>query len=275
MVKLRSLSPPPGEIDSIIKKSQTRVWRTLNGEPEFILSVAETQNILDKFASSKLDLVILNVDLVASTKLSMTLPLDRLTIMIQSFNQEMSLIVKDFGGFVLKYVGGAVLAFFVVTSGHQSHGKVACAHAINCAKCMLQVAHGGINPILNQYECPQMNIRIGIDMGENAIIQSGWDIHQGLMREEKDGNDNNTNIRDPPHIKKPVYDVLGYTTNLAVKMTALANPNHMVIGQLVYDILDMTKSPHINSLTLVQRCGIMLTVMLEGIFTVFIQINKE
>jgi class 3 adenylate cyclase len=200
--------------------------------------VGLTQNILDKFASSKIDLVILNVDLVASTKLSMTLPLDRLTIMIQSFNQEMSLIVKDFGGFVLKYVGDAVLAFFVVTSGHQSQGKVACAHAINCAKCMLQVAHGGINPILNQYECPQMNIRIGIDMGENAIIQSGWDIHQGLMREEKDGNDNNTNIRDPPHIKKPVYDVLGYTTNLAVKMTALANPNHMVIGQLVYDILD-------------------------------------
>jgi adenylate cyclase len=143
--------------------------------------------------------------------------------MIQSFNQEMSLIVKEFGGFVLKYVGDAVLAFFVVTSGHQSQGKAACAHAINCARCMLRVAHGGINPILNQYECPQMNIRIGIDMGENAIIQSGWDIHQGLMREEKDGNDNNTNIRDPLHIKKPVYD---------------ANPNHMVIGQLVYDILD-------------------------------------
>jgi len=57
---------------------------------------------------------------------------------------------------------------------------------INCAKCMLQVAHGGINPILNQYDVLR---RIGIDMGENAIIQSGWDIHQGLMREEKDGND--------------------------------------------------------------------------------------
>jgi len=91
--------------------------------------VGLTQNILDKFASSKIDLVILNVDLVSSTKLSMTLPLDRLTTMIQSFNQEMSLIVKDFGGFVLKYVGDAVLAFFVVTSGHQSQGKVACAHA--------------------------------------------------------------------------------------------------------------------------------------------------
>jgi adenylate cyclase len=238
MDKLGSPYAPPVEIDSIIKKSQSRVWKTLKGEPEFILSVAETQDILDKFPSSKIDLVILNVDLVSSTKLSMTLPLDRLTLMIQSFNQEMSLIVKDFGGFVLKYVGDAVLTFFVVASERQSQGKVACAQAINCAKCMLQVARGGTNPVLNQYECPQMNIRIGIDMGENAIIQSGWDIHQGLMREDKDVNDSNTNLRDPPHIKKPVYDVLGYTTNLAVKMTALANPNHMAIGQLVYDSLD-------------------------------------
>ena len=96
-----------------MKKSQTRMWKTLQGEPQFIISVAETQNVLDKFAG-KVNFVILNVDLVGSTKLSMTLPLDRLTRLIQSFNQKMSLIVKDFGGFVLKYVGDAVLAFFVV-----------------------------------------------------------------------------------------------------------------------------------------------------------------
>jgi class 3 adenylate cyclase len=133
-----------------MKKSQTRVWKTLNGEPEFIISVSETQNILDRFASSKIDLVILHVDLVGSTKLSMTLRLDMLRMMIQSFNQEMSLMVKEFGGFVLKYVGDAVLAFFVVDSGHQSERKVTCARAINCARCMLQVAQGGINPILSE-----------------------------------------------------------------------------------------------------------------------------
>jgi adenylate cyclase len=172
------LSPVSSDdVDVIMKKSQTRMWKTLNGEPQFIISVAETQNVLDKFAGSKINFVILNVDLVASTKLSMTLPLDRLTRLIQSFNQEMSLIVKDFGGFVLKYVGDAVLAFFVVVPGDESEGKVACTRAIQCAKCMLQVAHRGINPILNQYDCPQMNIRIGIDVGENAVIQSGWDIH--------------------------------------------------------------------------------------------------
>jgi adenylate cyclase len=88
-----------------MKKSQTRICKTLEGEPQFIISVAETQNILGKVAISKMNFVILNVEVAASTKLSMTLALDRLTIMIQAFNQEMSLIVKEFGGFVLKYVG--------------------------------------------------------------------------------------------------------------------------------------------------------------------------
>ena len=112
---------------------------------------------------------------MASTKLSMTLPLDKLTMMIQSFNQEMSLIIKDFGGFVLKYVGDAILAFFVA-SELQSQAKTACKYAINCARCRLKVAHGGINPILNEYDCPGMNVRIGIDIGENAVMQSGWDL---------------------------------------------------------------------------------------------------
>lgn len=135
MDKLGSVAVPV-DVNSIMKKSQTRVRKALKGEPEFIISVAENQNILDKFASSKKNFVILNVDLVASTKLSMTLPLDKLTMMIQSFNQEMSLIVRDFGGFVLKYVGDAVLAFFVV-HGHQSQAKTACTHSIHCAMSML------------------------------------------------------------------------------------------------------------------------------------------
>jgi adenylate cyclase len=96
---------PLVDVNSIMEKSQSRVWNALGGEREFIISVAETQNVLSKFARSKMKFVILNVDLVGSTKLSMNLPLDRLAKMIQTFNQEMSIIVKEFGGFVLKYVG--------------------------------------------------------------------------------------------------------------------------------------------------------------------------
>jgi adenylate cyclase len=102
---------------------------------------------------------------------------------------------------------------------------------------MLQVAANGINPILNQYNCPAMNLRIGIDIGENAIIQSGWDIHLNMM-DVKEDSTNNISKKGQISIKKPVYDILGYSISIAVKMTTLAKPNHMVIGQLIYDVLD-------------------------------------
>jgi adenylate cyclase len=240
---LKSSSSPNPQVDlnSIMKKSQTRVRKTLEGKPEFVMSHVETQNVLEKFAKYKTTFVVLHVDLVGSTKLAMRLPLDRLTMMIQAFNQEMSIIVKAFGGYILKYVGDAVLAFFVLPV-HKSEAKAACINAVNCAKYMLRIAREAINPILNQYDCPEINLRIGVDIGENAIIQSGWDIHPNIRNRRKN-NKNNITInhnkkQQPLLVKKPVYDVLSYTVSLAVKMTALANHNHIVIGEPAYNLLE-------------------------------------
>jgi adenylate cyclase len=224
-----------------MKKSQNRLRKALEGKPDFVMSLVETQNVLQKFAKYRTTFVVLHVDLVGSTKLAMRLPLDRLTMMIQAFNQEMSIIVKAFGGYILKYVGDAVLAFFVLP-GHKSEAKVVCINAVNCAKHMLRTAREAINPILNQYDCPEMNLRIGIDVGENAIIQSGWDTHPNIRNRRKNHKNNiitNHNKKQQRLlVKKPVYDILGYTVSIAVKMTALANPNHLVIGEPVYNLLD-------------------------------------
>src|SRR5919112_1412545 len=241
---LQSSSPNPQVgLNSIMKKSQTRVRKTLEGKPEFVMSLVETQNVLEKFAKHKTTFVVLHVDLVGSTKMAMRLPLDRLTMIIQAFNQEMSVAVKAFGGYILKYVGDAILAFFVLP-GNKAEAKAACINAVNCAKYMLRIAHEAINPILNQYDCPEINLRIGLDIGENAIIQSGWDIHPNIPSRRK----NNKNIIITNHnkkqqqqhllVKKPVYDVLSYTLSIAVKMTALANHNHLVIGDPMYNRLD-------------------------------------
>jgi adenylate cyclase len=239
---LHSSSSPNPQVglNSIMKKSQTRVRKTLEGKPEFVMSFVETQNVLKKLAKYKTNFVVLHVDLVGSTKLSMRLPLDRLTMMIQAFNQEMSIIVKAFGGYVLKYVGDAVLAFFVVP-GHKSEAKAACINAVNCAKYMIRIAREAINPILNQYDCPEMNLRIGIDIGENAIIQSGWDIHPNIRNRRKNNKNiiiNHNKKQQRLLVKKPVYDILSYTISIAVKMTALAHPNHIVIGDPMYNVLN-------------------------------------
>ena len=233
--------------DSLMKKSQIRVRKTLKGKPEFVMSSVETQNVLEKFAKYKTTFVVLHVDLVGSTKMAMRLPLDRLTMIIQAFNQEMSIIVKEFGGYILKYVGDAILAFFVV-QGPKSEAKEVCMNAVNCAKYMIRIAREVINPILNQFDCPEMNLRIGIDIGENAIIQSGWDIHPDIHNRRKKNDNkniiittsNNHNKKHQQHllVKKPVYDLLSYTISIAVKMTALAQPNHIVIGDPMYNILD-------------------------------------
>ncbi len=236
---LQSSSPTPQiRLNSILKKSQTRVRKTLEGKPEFVMSLVETQNVLKKHAKDKTTLVVLHVDLVGSTKLAMKLPIDRLTMIIQAFHQEMSIIVKAFGGYVLKYVGDAVLAFFVLPVP-ASEAKAACINAVNCAKYMLRIAREVINPILNQYDCPEMNLRIGVDVGENAIIQSGWDTHYNIRNRRKNSkNVVNNNKKQHLLVKKPVYDVLSYTLSIAVKMTALAHPNHIVIGDPLYSLLD-------------------------------------
>ena len=66
---LQSSSSPNPQVglNSIMKKSQTRVRKTLEGKPEFVMSFVETQNVLEKFAKYKTTFVVLHVDLVGST----------------------------------------------------------------------------------------------------------------------------------------------------------------------------------------------------------------
>jgi class 3 adenylate cyclase len=220
-------------IDFAIGNAQTRMWKALkSGGAQFDISMEETDKILRKFSRSKVTFVILHIDLVGSTQLSMILPLDRLTTIIQTFTQEMSTVIALYGGYVLKYIGDAILAFFITNSNINSKDDtrqkqeqlyLPCINAVNCARSMIKVIQNGINPILNQYDYPEMSIRIGIDVGEIALIQYGWDIHT---------------LGDKQIVKEPHHDILGYTVNVAIKMTRLAEPNGLVIGQSLYNILD-------------------------------------
>lgn len=207
-------------INKAIQLAQSRMWRALKVGSEFNISMDETQHILEIYAKSKVTLVILHVDLVDSTRLLMTLPVDRLATIIQAFSQEMSLLISAYGGYVLKYVGDAILAFFVA---NHSDLYLPSINAVNCACAMIKVIREGLNPILNQYDYPELNVRIGIDLGENAVVQYGWETHT---------------IDGKVVSKKPQLDILGYTMSIASKMTALAKPDQIIIGQLVYEVLD-------------------------------------
>jgi adenylate cyclase len=206
------------DLDKAIKMAQQRVWKALKVESTFDISIEETHKILTKYSKSKVMLVILHVDLIGSTRMSSDLPADRLAAIIQAFTQEMSITILAYGGYVLKYVGDAIMAFFLANDDKY----LPCTNAVNCAHSMIRIIREGINPILNQYDYAEMNVRIGIDLGENVVVQYGWDIF---------------NV-DGKTLKTPHFDILGHTINIATKMTALGKPDQIVIGQMAYDVLD-------------------------------------
>jgi adenylate cyclase len=213
-------------VDLAIKHAQRSMWKALKEDvPEFNIPMEETQSILEGYAKSKIMLVILHIDIAGSTRMSMTLPVERLATIIQTFTQEMSLIIAAYGGYVLKFVGDAIIAFFPINSDDL---YLPCVNAVNCAHSMVKVMREGMNPILNENDYPELGVRVGIDIGENLIVQYGWATHTYV-------------IGDKQIIKKPHLDVLGYTISIASKMTAFAKPNQIVIGQLVYDVLDHTQ----------------------------------
>jgi adenylate cyclase len=223
------------DVESAIKNSQIRMWKALKAKPEFRISLSETQTILEKFIESKVNLVILHIDLVGSTNMSMTLSIDKLSAIIRAFAEETSLIISMYGGYVLKYVGDAVLAFFVIEdeSGVDRENKDAgvtyslqSSNAISCAYTMIQVIQKGINPILSQYDYPELTVRIGIDFGEIGVVQYGIDI------DKLDGK---------AMLTRPHVDMIGPTISIAVKMTSIAKPDQIVIGQKLYDMLEDTQ----------------------------------
>ena len=46
--------------------------------------------------------------------------------------------------------------------------------------------------------------------------------------------------------KEPNYDILGYTISIATKMTTYAKVNHIIVGQLIYDVLSKEEQEYFS-----------------------------
>jgi hypothetical protein len=100
------------DTETLVSQTQDRMWKALKGHYRYDSSLKDSQDFLFTYVNSKLSLVIMYADLVGSTKMSMTLPVDMMATIIRAFTFEMTSTVRNYGGFVLKYVGDAVIAFF-------------------------------------------------------------------------------------------------------------------------------------------------------------------
>ena len=176
-------------------------------------SIRRGQKFLLNHISSKIPLIIIYADLVGSTRMSMTLPIDNLITIIRAFTHDLSYVVDSYEGYVLKYVGDAVISFFPGRV-NDNNKYLASDTSVECGKSMINTIKEEINPVLNKrYGYPELFTKIGIDAGENAIVQYGYD-------------------QDSP------IDILGYSMNIASKITSLTGANKVSIGENVYKSLN-------------------------------------
>jgi class 3 adenylate cyclase len=142
----------------------------------------------------------------------MTLSINKLVDVIRVFAHEISHVVDSYGGYVLKYAGDAVISFFPGRVNNEDK-YLASDTSIECGKSMINVIRK-TNMIFNKkFGYPELFTKIGIDAGENAIVQYGYD-------------------QDSP------IDILGYSMNIASKITSLTGANKISIGENVYKSLD-------------------------------------
>lgn len=106
--------------------------------------------------------------------MSTILSLRDLTAILQVFTQEMTIVVINNHGYILKYVGDAIIAYFLVTKDNDDNNnnndfQIVSGNAISCRLNMLIIiVQQGINPILKECGFPEVHVKIGIDSGENA-----------------------------------------------------------------------------------------------------------
>jgi adenylate cyclase len=99
--------------------------------------------------------------------MSLTLPAIKFARIIQIFSQEMSIAIINSGGYVFKYVGDALIAFFPV-----EHAKQAAENAIGCAKAMTEAFTKYINPSFQIYGLPDV-VKVAFEYGNVLVVPYG------------------------------------------------------------------------------------------------------
>ena len=199
------------DLQTFFSQRQDRLWKALEERYQYNSSVKRGQEFLLNHVNSKVELVIMYIDLVGSTKMSMTLPVEQLVTIIRAFTHEISSVVESYNGYVLKYVGDAIISFF--PCGFNKY--LISDKSVQCAKSMINVIKNGINPILTKHDYPELSVKIGIDEGEDVVVQYGYD-------------------------KSSLIDKLGYSMNVAAKITSLTAANKISVGNAVYKLLHPT-----------------------------------
>ncbi len=197
-----------------LNAAQARVRQTLDKGVQIDLSTESCKRFLRRKVNQKVGVVILYVDIDGSTKMSMSLSPEKFATILHVFSQEMSLVTSEYGGYVLKYVGDAIIALFPAEYDKGQASK----NALECSKDMQRIIRECVNPELRARRFPEITVKMSIDYGDVLVVLYGKSIERS-------------------HI-----DIVGSSISMAAKMIPLAKTWQIIIGQSMYENLENNES---------------------------------
>ena len=209
------------DTDTLISEVKKRVTISVKTGVLYKGVAEDSEEFLRNHILEGINLVVLYVDLVGSTSIILKLPKEKFSKVITTFAQEMAYVIKRHEGFVLKFVGDAVIGYFL---DHKS--KPSADRAVSCAESMIKVMKLAINPILKKYDLPELKIKIGMDYGEVTVVLYGNDV------------------------KNSHVDLIGPPLNIGAKIQNLASPDQILIGDDVFTRLHNSLKQYFIKLSL-------------------------
>ena len=147
------------------------------------------------------------VDAVNSTNTTAKLVNEQLCKYYSNFLNAMSVIIREFGGSVIKNLGDSLLYYFPGTS--DGYSRSALKDTLECSMAMID-SNALINEKMHDADLPSLNYRVSVDYGKVMIAKS---------------------------LNSVIDDIFGPTVNLCVKMNSKTAPNGITIGGDLHQIV--------------------------------------
>jgi adenylate cyclase len=162
----------------------------------------KSEEFLQALVNESLGFAILSIDMVNSTALSGSSDARKYGKIVCTLLSELSEVVPAFHGYVLKYTGDGLIAYFPEPNYVGKNDM-----AIRCAQLMRRVVYEAINPELESLGLSKLQVRIGLESGDAVIVSLG-----------------------SPSAKHQ-RDIIGSVISLAAKIEKEARPGEILMGE--------------------------------------------
>lgn len=164
----------------------------------------KSESFLRSLEKDHLNFVIVSLDIVGSTNLSLSIDSKKYAFIISMILYELSEIVPQFHGHVLKYTGDGLIAYFPEPSFIAKNDL-----ALDCSLTMRGMIYQVLNREFETHNYPKLDVRIGLASGDAYVQTMG-----------------------SPSTKQH-KDIIGSVVSLAAKIQSIAEVGSIYLGQTV------------------------------------------